>query len=131
MQIKVRGRTIEEVQAKWLAFRCLGWRVVRPIAVEGWLWPRYAMTVAGEWLTPEEKAMPLHDTTFEYYKPTDRQVVRMEDARTAAKEYAAAIERLMPSGPDKTYALRRLREVAMWVNVGITRDAEGAPRGDE
>ena len=33
--------------------------------------------------------------------------------------------------PDKTYVLRKLREVAMWANVSLTRHADGAPREDQ
>lgn len=72
--------------------------------------------------------MPLHPSTFDYHAPSDDQVAKMALAREAAAHYAAAINELVPEGPDKTYALRHLREVAMWVNVSITREADGAPR---
>lgn len=72
--------------------------------------------------------MPLHSSTFEYLKPTEAQINAMGDARAAAHGYARAIEALVPDGPDKTYALRKLREIAMWVNVAITREADGTPR---
>jgi hypothetical protein len=72
----------------------------------------------------------LHSATFDYVKPTERQTIDMDAARAAAAVYAHAIEALVPDGPDKTYVLRRLREIAMWVNVAITREANGAPRGD-
>jgi hypothetical protein len=70
----------------------------------------------------------LHESTFAYLKPTDAQMHDMDVGRKAAKEYADAIETIMPDGPDKTYALRQLREVAMWVNIGITRHPDGSPR---
>lgn len=72
--------------------------------------------------------MRLHHSTFEYLKPTDRQLERMDIARKAAAEYAGKLGWMLPEGPDKTYALRKLREVAMWVNVSITREADGSPR---
>ncbi len=75
--------------------------------------------------------MTLHPETFNYLSPSDQQKQLMYQAREAASDYAAAIDRAMPDGPDKTYALRKLREVAMWVNVGITRHADGAPREDK
>jgi hypothetical protein len=34
----------------------------------------------------------------------------------------------MPAGPDRTYAIRKVREVGMWANVAVTRDADGTPR---
>lgn len=72
--------------------------------------------------------MTLHDSTFEYHKPEEREINLMAQARAAAKAYADAIEAIMPEGPDKTYVLRKLREVAMWVNVGIDRLPDGRPR---
>lgn len=71
---------------------------------------------------------PLHPTTFGYLKPTDEQMTRMATMRHAAKDFAELIERNVPDGSDKTYILRKLRELAMWVNVAITRDAYGSPR---
>jgi hypothetical protein len=72
--------------------------------------------------------MTLSDKTFGYLKPTDDQSADMEEAREAARVYAGVIEVVLPDGPDKTYVLRKLREVAMWVNVAITREADGSPR---
>jgi hypothetical protein len=71
---------------------------------------------------------PLHATAFEYLKPTDKQIEDMQQLRASAANYADVLEVLLPEGPDKTYALRKLREVAMWANVAITRDDTGAPR---
>lgn len=74
--------------------------------------------------------MALHETTFEYLKPSDRQTEIMGLMRGHANTYAQQIEHYMPEGPDKTYALRKLREIAMWVNTGITRMPDGKPRPD-
>ena len=73
----------------------------------------------------------MHPSTFEYLQPTDVQRRAMEDARAAAHGYARALEALVPDGPDKTYLLRKLREVAMWANVAITRNPDGTPRMPE
>jgi hypothetical protein len=70
----------------------------------------------------------LHPTTFEYLKPTDAQVETMARLRTASAEYAAVVDALLPDGADKTYILRAIRQNAMWVNVAVTREADGAPR---
>ena len=72
--------------------------------------------------------MPLHTSTFEYVKPTDKQVAQMNRLRSAAANYAAAVDQHVPGGPDKIYALRKIREIAMWVNVALTRLPDGAPR---
>lgn len=72
--------------------------------------------------------MTLHASTFEYHKPTDAQLEAMSRGRAAAYDYATALEALLPDGPDKTFIMRQLRTVAMWVNVTLTRNPDGAPR---
>jgi hypothetical protein len=72
----------------------------------------------------------MHATTFEYLKPSEVQMERMQYCRDASKAYAKALEAMLPDGPDKTYCLRKLRTVAMWANVCITRNADGSPRQD-
>jgi len=52
----------------------------------------------------------------------------MQTLRDAARTYAEVVDELVPEGPDKTYALRKLREVAVWVNIAITRHPDGSPR---
>jgi len=56
-------------------------------------------------------------------------MVKMTDMRNAAANYAAELEHGLPDGPDKTYILRKVREIAMWANVCVTREADGSPRG--
>lgn len=70
----------------------------------------------------------LHPSTFEYLKPREGQVEVMNSLRKTTADYAAAIEQALDDGPDKTYILRRIRETAMWINVALTRNADGSPR---
>lgn len=72
--------------------------------------------------------MLLHPYTFEYLKPTDSQMEIMQQSREAFKEFAHELDDLVPDGPDKTYIMLQLREIAMWVNVAITRQPDGSPR---
>jgi hypothetical protein len=72
--------------------------------------------------------MTLHPSTFEYLQPTLDQVALMQQARFATTVYGQLLEAIVPDGPDKTFILRQLREVAMWVNVAITRNPDGSPR---
>lgn len=71
--------------------------------------------------------MSLHPSAFDYIQPTLEQVANINMMRVAAADYARAIETRVPEGPDKTFILRQLREVAMWVNVAITRNSDGSP----
>ncbi len=75
--------------------------------------------------------MALHPSTFEYLKPTDRQVALMARLREAAAAYAKVLDDALPDGADKTFALRAHRSNAMWVNVAVTRHADGTPRYDD
>jgi hypothetical protein len=70
----------------------------------------------------------MHESTFEYLKPTDEQKNTMEQARQAAATYCRELERLLPDGPDKTFIIRAHRANAMWTNVAITRLPDGTPR---
>jgi hypothetical protein len=72
--------------------------------------------------------MALHPTTFDYLKPTDEQMEIMGGCREAAREYADFLEANLDDGPDKTFILRQVREIAMWVNVCVTRNADGSAR---
>jgi len=73
--------------------------------------------------------MSLDPSTFDHLKPTEAQKVFMDRARSAAKGYAEALDEILFDNPDKTYVMRQLRTLAMWVNVAITRHSDGAPRG--
>lgn len=70
----------------------------------------------------------MHASTFEYLKPTDDQVACMSRVRLAAKAFNDVLEAELPDGPDKTFTIRNHRSNAMWANVAITRQPDGAPR---
>ena len=72
----------------------------------------------------------MHTSTFEYLKPTENQMIRMGTLRAAAETYVLVLESMLPEGPDKTYTVRKFREVAMWANVAVTRQTNGEPRPD-
>ncbi len=72
--------------------------------------------------------MALHSSTFGYLKPTEHQLERMSGLLELTAEYANKLELLLDDGPDKTYILRKVREVGMWINVSVTRHADGTPR---
>lgn len=70
----------------------------------------------------------LDKTTFDYLKPSEQQIADMTECREAAAAYARVLDKVLPGGPDKTHIMRKHREVAMWANVTITRQADGSPR---
>lgn len=70
----------------------------------------------------------MHSSTYDYLKPTDEQMAQMTKAREAAKVYGETLDALLPDVPDKTFVMRAHRSNAMWVNVAITRQPDGAPR---
>jgi len=70
----------------------------------------------------------MHDSTYEYLKPTENQLASMSTVRQAAKIYNDVLEDNIPDGPDKTFVIRNHRSNAMWANVAITRLPDGTPR---
>lgn len=72
--------------------------------------------------------MKLHPSTFQYLKPTEFQMSQMSTVRAAVAEFERIVYMAVPDGPDLTYIQRKIREIGMWVNVSITREADGAPR---
>lgn len=70
----------------------------------------------------------MHESTYEYLKPTDKQVEQMARVRAAAKAYNDVLDVELPDGPDKTFVIRNHRSNAMWANVAITRHPDGTPR---
>lgn len=70
----------------------------------------------------------MHASTYEYLNPTDAQKATMARVRAAAKAFGDVLETELPDGPDKTFVIRAHRSNAMWANVAITRQPDGAPR---
>jgi len=70
----------------------------------------------------------MHQSTYEYLKPTEEQLACMARVRAAAKVYNDVLDAELPDGPDKTFVIRAHRSNAMWANVAITRLPDGTPR---
>lgn len=70
----------------------------------------------------------LHPTVFDYIMPTKEQLAQALVVRNAAQQYAFTLDQILPDGPDKTYLLRKFREVNIWALITITRTADGTPR---
>ena len=72
----------------------------------------------------------LHKSAFEFLSPSESQKEQMAICRRGAADFANLLDEHVPAGPDKTYLLRKLREVAMWANIAITRKPDGEPTSD-
>jgi hypothetical protein len=74
-------------------------------------------------MDPLPDGLPLVDLTIEqlftYHRPTEEQVESYAMLRHFAKEFAYAIDRYCPAGPDRTAAMRHLREAVMTANASI------------
>lgn len=57
--------------------------------------------------------------TFAYHKPDDEQVERIAAVREAHKAAVCAIWGLVPNGPDRSVAIRKLHESMMTCNKAI------------
>lgn len=65
---------------------------------------------------------------FTYHPPTEAQKLAYGSIRDSAKELARSILANCPPGPDRTAALRKVREAVMTANAGIaTNNAAASP----
>jgi hypothetical protein len=54
-------------------------------------------------------------------KPTEQQTLdRLDAAKTAAADYARAIDALIPDGPSKTIVMHKLRTMALVISEVIS-----------
>ena len=56
---------------------------------------------------------------FTYHAPTTEDVQKYLDIRNGGLEFARIIMANCPNGPDKTVAIRAVREAVMWANASI------------
>lgn len=59
------------------------------------------------------------DEVFSYHPPKDDQPQRYQELRAKAKELAKLIDSHCPESPERSVALRKLRESVMWANAAI------------
>lgn len=68
------------------------------------------------------------DNWFTYHPPTPEQVPVFEALRDAGHEFAEKIMALVPASPDRTVAIRHVREAVMNANASLACYPEGKPR---
>jgi hypothetical protein len=56
---------------------------------------------------------------FTYHKPSPEQEEQYKEIRSAAKALVRVIDRVCPPGPDRTTAVRKIRESVMTANASI------------
>ncbi len=74
---------------------------------------------SGETGVPVEAAKDPIEQLFTYHAPTEEQKVKYVEIREAAKALARVIDRSCPAGPDRTTAVRKVREAVMTANASI------------
>lgn len=65
------------------------------------------------------------EDVFSYHPPTDEQIPKYNELRSAAKSFASVLERLCPQSADRTDAFRKLRECVMVANASIALNGQG------
>jgi len=68
---------------------------------------------------PIEAAEDVIEELFTYHAPTEEQKVAYVTIRNAAKNLVHKIDQLCPGGPDRTTAVRKVREAVMTANASI------------
>lgn len=56
---------------------------------------------------------------FTYHKPTETDISRYKEIRDCGLEFARKINDHCPDGPDKSVAIRKVREAVMTANAAI------------
>jgi hypothetical protein len=65
---------------------------------------------------------------FMYHPPTESQQLKYHSIRETAKDFVRCIQANCPAGPDRTAAIRKVREAVMTANASIsTNNAAARP----
>ena len=62
------------------------------------------------------------EKAFTYHAPKPGQPEKYQAIRDRAKELAYLIDELVPDSREKSLAMTKLEECAMWANAGIPRN---------
>lgn len=73
----------------------------------------------GEVDVPVDPASDVIEALFTYHAPTQEQAENYKAIRNAAKMLAFVIHHSCPQGPDRTAAIRKIREAVMTANASI------------
>lgn len=68
------------------------------------------------------------DDLFTYHKPTEAQAKMYDEINAAAKHFALVVHQLCPPCPDRTAAMRKIREARMTANSSIATKSGGLYR---
>ena len=71
----------------------------------------------------------MHSSVFEYSKPSETQVERMDLLRQGYARMLHIIETVVPDGRYRALAITDLETSAMWANKAVTRLSDGTPIG--
>ena len=74
---------------------------------------------SGEVGVPVEQPKDAIEELFTYHAPTPEQQLKYLAIREAAKALARVIDQSCPAGPDRTAAVRHVREAVMTANASI------------
>lgn len=67
----------------------------------------------------QDAASKAIDDLFTFHPPTGVQVLQYQVIRDTARQLATVIWKECPDGPDRTAAIRKVREAVMTANVSI------------
>lgn len=64
----------------------------------------------------------MNDNTFDYQKPTEASLEILTIIRAAAKEYAKILIKTLPESREKSIAITKIEETAMWANKSVVQN---------
>ena len=65
---------------------------------------------------------------FTYHSPTAETIPKYKELREKGLDFARVIDNLCPNGPDKSAAIRKVREAVMTANAAIACGGQGPYR---
>lgn len=74
---------------------------------------------------PADEARDQLENLFTYHRPCSWQQEHYKAVRTSALSLARTIELCCPPGPDRTEAVRKVREAVMTANAAIATGGQG------
>ena len=80
-----------------------------------------AMTIPEDGVnnTPVEAPKDQIENLFTYHAPTEEQIQQYAELRAAALSFARVIHNNVPESPDRSAAIRLVREAVMTANAGV------------
>lgn len=113
------AKSLEKMSLCHAAYFCKGWENARGCRIEHEAAKAYGLEIIYEEIPAVSEKIK---NNFTYHVPKPGQPEQYQAIRDKAKELACLIDELAPNSREKSLAMTKLEECAMWANAGIARN---------